>query len=158
MRGWVGIQAGSMALQERNATQRLFPSTCATLVRASLSSLPVTALYNSTEPILSAQLFLSWLQFFKPTLCLLASASFPDWTRGESQVNRPQSLIRIPTLTSKATWTWLYLCVVCFAETEKQAIQIIHVNGKGNTVPSFLMIGIYTGESTNGRRVPIQPG
>lgn len=40
--------------------------------------------------------------------------------------------------------------MVCFAETEKQAIQIIHVNGKGNTVPSFLMIGIYTGESTKG--------
>ena len=72
------------------------------------------------------------------SFCLLASASFPDWTRGESQVNRPQSLIRISTLTNKTTWTWLYLCVVCFAETETQAIQIIHVNGKGNTVPQGL--------------------
>lgn len=44
----------------------------------------------------------------------------------------PQSLIRIPTSTSKMIWTWHYWHPVGFEETHKPTMQIINAHGKGN--------------------------
>ena len=71
MRGQVGIQAGSMALQERNATQKLFPSAacqaCACKPPQPASDCPPEQRRAGPPcPAPSA----AWLQLFKPTLCV----------------------------------------------------------------------------------------